>query len=168
MKKFIGLLSVFGLIAGMPIKSHAQADDHIRLRVGLSYVSGLVGLEYQKNNIAASVGWTTPLKSPSGGDSLQRLFLGARYFQSPDANGLFGALSFGLNADGEETYDDDLNIVNSGYNALYATAGYRFLFADRFDFTIGAGYGTVLGLPEVTEVESGTLSIDLTLGFAIK
>ena len=169
------------------------------MRAGLSYVSGLVGLEYQKANIAVSLGLLGPLSFPDVDysayelgilsiDDEMRLSVAARYFLSPESNGLFGALSFMTNDDGYvfDDVSDDLESVKritETYNAVRATVGYRLVFGERFDLTLGAGYGARLGLsdfakaPAVTDdtgdvtgagLESGAPSIDISLGFAIK
>ena len=57
------------------------------------------------------------------------------------------------------------------FNSLYATVGYRFLFGERFDLTLGGGYGFALGLDDIAEtagLDSGVPSIDLALGINIK
>ena len=55
MKSFFGAVILALFTCFQPID--AQAKDHIRLRGGISTISGLIGLEYQKNKIAIDVGW---------------------------------------------------------------------------------------------------------------
>ena len=86
----------------MPPEISAGADDHIRLRVGGSTVSGLVGLRQQKSNIAVDIAMFTPSEDQvdffgGGGveiDTKTRWVVGARYFVVPDTKDLFGALQY--------------------------------------------------------------------------
>jgi len=80
MKGLVTVVCLSLLAISTPQKVNA-ADDHIRVRLGLSTVSGLAGLEYQKDKIAVDLGWFTPLDA--GDESKTRLVLGARYFLSP-------------------------------------------------------------------------------------
>ena len=164
MKKFISMMGVCCLLFSMP--SQADAQDHIRARLGISTVSGLVGLEYQKDNYALDLGFLPPVDTGIFDDDKPRIAIGARYLMAPEANGLFGALSFVMNS---EAVGESTGIEH--YNALFVTAGYRLILADRFDLTLGGGYGPTLGLSEEAErggIDSGTPSIDITLGYTIK
>jgi hypothetical protein len=134
----------------------------------------LVGLEYQRSNIAFDVGWFTPTDDNIGGvkvDALTRVAIGARYFMKPDENGLFGGLSYLLNDQAFVGVNSNFEMDTEGVSTLYATVGYRFMFGDRFDLTVGSGYGAALGLSdaqEEAEGDTGTVSIDLALGINLK
>ena len=159
-------MGVCCLLLSMP--SQADAQDHIRARLGISTVSGLVGLEYQKDNYALDLGFLPPVDTATAAvpDDKPRIAIGARYLMAPEANGLFGALSFVMNS---EAVGESTGVEH--YNALFVTAGYRLILADRFDLTLGGGYGPTLGLSEEAEqggIDSGTPSIDITLGYTIK
>ena len=174
MKIFVSLVCLACLAISMPQEASAEGDDHIRLRVGVSTISGLLGVEYQKSNIAVDLGWFTPTEEVEVGtmkaDALTRIAVGARYFMKPDANGLFGGLSFMTNDQAIATFDGT-SIETEGFNSLYATVGYRFIFGERFDFTVGSGYGLALGLSDEAEAlgaDTGSVSIDLSLGINIK
>jgi len=165
-KKFISLMGVCCLLLGVP--SQVDAQDHIRARLGISTISGLVGLEYQKNNFALDLGFLPAVDTAASDvpDDKPRIAIGARYLMAPEANGLFGGLSLIMNS---EAVGESDGVVHH-YNALFLTAGYRLIFADRFDLTLGGGYGSNLGLSgdAKTVTDSGTPSFDITLGYAIK
>ncbi len=93
---------------------------------------------------------------------------------SPDTNGLFGALSFVLNDRGTFILGGTTTSVTQeteGTHALYLTGGYRFLFGDRLDLTLGSGVGLALGLSKQAEAAGGDSafpSLDIALGYTIK
>jgi len=164
MKTFLSVAGVCCLLLSVP--SQVDGQDHIRARLGISTVSGVLGLEYQKDNFALDLGFLPPVDTGLLDEDKPRIAIGARYLMAPEANGLFGALSFIMNS---EAVGETTGVEH--YNALFVTAGYRLLFADRFDLTLGGGYGPTLGLSKEAEqggVDSGTPSIDITLGYAIK
>ena len=180
MRSLLMSICVSLLAVNMPQELSA-ADDHIRLKAGVSVLTGVIGLEYQKDKIAVDLGWLPPsdtelaaLGTTYKSESQTRLALGARYYMSPDTNGLFGALSFVLNDQG--TFIVDLTKTpptqeTDGTHALYLTAGYRFLFGDRLDLTLGSGVGLALGLSKQAEAlgaDSTVPSIDIALGYTIK
>ena len=170
MKNLLSLIGVCCLLLSAP--SQADGQDRIRARLGLSTVSGLVALEYQKNNFALNLGFLPAVSTAEYDDDKPRIAIGTRYLMAPEANGLFGGLSFMMNSEavGESHDEDHHDAVIHHYNALFLTAGYRFTFGDRFDLTLGAGYGANLGLSDEakTVADSGIPSFDITLGFAIK
>ena len=163
MKSFLGVIGVCCIFFSVPSKVDGQ--DHIRARLGVSTVSGVLGLEYQKNNLALDLGFLPPVDTELYDDDKPRIAIGVRYLMAPEANGLFGALSFIMN---NEAVGESTGLEH--YNALFVTAGYRLTFADRFDLTLGGGYGPTLGLSKEAKdgVDSGETSIDITLGYAIK
>ena len=173
MKSFLWLVIVALFACFQPID--AQAMDHIRVRGGLSTISGFIGLEYQKNKIAIDVGWmgTNDPGIDSGVklDPPQMLNIGIRYFHSPDSiNGWFGGLSLAGNNQVLVTEDFD-SITVEGFPSLLLTVGYRRLFSERLDLTVGGGYGPALGLSDAGKeagLDDFRPSIDLTLGFALR
>ena len=84
----------------MPPEISAEADEHVRLRVGGSTIRGQVGLRQQKSNIADDIAMFTPSEDQvdffrGGGveiDAKTRWVVGARYFVVPDTKDLFGGL----------------------------------------------------------------------------
>ena len=164
MKTFLSVTGVCCLLLSVP--SQVDGQDHIRARLGISTVSGVLGLEYQKDNFALDLGFLPPVDTGLFDEDKPRIAIGARYLMAPEANGLFGALSFIINS---EAVVETTGVEH--YNALFVTAGYRLILADRFDLTLGGGYGPTLGLSEEAEragIDSGTPSIDITLGYTIK
>ena len=166
MKNLLSFMGVCCVLLSTPSKADGQ--DRIRARLGLSTVSGLVALEYQKNNFALNLGFLPAVDTGPFHDDKLRIAIGTRYFMAPEvnANGLLGGLSFMTNS--EAVWESDGMIHH--YNALFLTAGYRLSFGDRFDLTLGGGYGANLGLSDdaKTVVNPGIPSFDITLGFAIK
>ena len=174
MKSFVWVVIVALFACFQPID--AQAMDHIRVRGGLSTISGFIGLEYQKNKIAIDVGWLGTNTPPAGAgevklDPVQMLNLGIRYFHSPDSpNSWFGGLSLAGNNQVLVTEDFD-SITVEGFPSLLLTVGYRRLLSERLDLTVGGGVGPALGLSEDGKeagLDDFRPSIDLTLGFALK
>jgi hypothetical protein len=92
--------AIAGLLFALPVQSDAQ--DNIRLRAGLSTISGIVGLEVQNGSQAASLGWLPALgASEDFNETKPRLAIGARHFLSgPDVSGLFVGSVFTLNNSG--------------------------------------------------------------------
>ena len=158
-------MGVCCLLLSMP--SQADAQDHIKARLGISTVSGIVGLEYQKDNFALDLGFLPAVSTAPFDDDKPRIAIGTRYLMAPEANGLFGGLSFIMNSEAVGESDGMIH----HYNALFLTAGYRLTFGDRFDLTLGGGYGPTLGHSKEAEalgVDSGTPSFDITQGYTIK
>jgi hypothetical protein len=127
-------------------------------------------LEVQNGSQAASLGWLPALgASEDFNETKPRLAIGARHFLSgPDVSGLFVGSVFTLNNSGYGFVGGD--IIDS-YNAIHALVGYRKIFGERVDLTIGAGYGLVLGVDSAAEfagVEKSELALDLSIGFNIK
>ena len=175
----IAKFAIAGLLLALPMPSGAQ--DNIRVRAGLSSLSGMVGLEVQNGSQAASLGWLPALGSNEDyydGETKLRLAIGARYFLSgPDDSGLFVGSAFILNNTGhyEQYIDENFNLITGGidesFNSINALVGYRKIFGERVDLTIGAGYGLNLGVSKRGEdagVEKGELAIDFSIGFNIK
>ena len=164
MKNLLSLIGVCCLLLSAP--SQADGQDRIRARLGLSTVSGLVALEYQKNNFALNLGFLPAVSTAPFDDDKPRIAIGTRYLMAPEANGLFGGLSFIMNS---EAVGESDGLIHH-YNALFLTAGYRLTFGGRFDLTLGGGYGANIGLSDdaKTVADSGIPSFDITLGFAIK
>ncbi len=162
MLRRIALIGICGILLSVP--SNAEAQNHVRARLGLSVLSGLIGVEYQMDNLVFGLGYS-PLMSD---DTTEQGFaIGMRYFSEPDASGLTGGLSFENKAQGYTTFGGAQT-----WPAVNFTGGYRFVFGEKFDLTLGAGYGIMIGdISEAEEsvgMESGRVAIDFSLGFAIQ
>ena len=159
MKTIIGLMGVCWILVNAP--SQVEAQDHIRLRLGASPISGFYGLEYQRNNTALDLGYA------DSEDGKPRITIGARYFLDPtdEANGEYAGVSFFLNYLSRRGADQKWHFNN----ALFLMAGYRWTFGGRFDLTLGGGYGVELRNDNLKyyddSVEGG---VEITLGIAIK
>ena len=160
MKKMIGLMGVCWLLLNAP--SQVEAQDHIRLRLGASQISGASGLEYQRNNAALDLGYFGKERDKP------RITVGVRYFLDPtdEANGEYGGLSFVLNSD--SIREADLKIYH--YNALILMAGYRWTFGGLFDLTLGGGCAVRLGQSDDAKLMYDAVepTAEITLGIAIK
>jgi len=160
LKKMIGLMGVCWLLLNAP--SQVEAQDHIRLRLGASQISGVSGLEYQRNNAALDLGYFGKERDKP------RITIGVRYFLDPtdEANGEYGGLSFVLNSD--SIREADLKLYH--YNAWILMAGYRWTFGGLFDLTLGGGCAVRLGLSDNAKLMYDAVepTAEITLGIAIK
>jgi len=164
LKTIIGVMGVCWILVNVP--SQVEAQDHIRLRLGASPISGFYGLEYQRNNTALDLGYFG--SDNFGSDKGRpRITIGARYFLDPtdEANGEYAGMSFLLNYRGR--WEDDRKLIYDFTNGLFLIAGYRWTFGGRFDLTLGGGCGVELqGAKYYDDSLQGTG--ELTLGIAIK
>ena len=157
MKKLLAVLAVGGMLMAIPSQSEAQ----VGVRLGVSSVSGLVGVEYQSGNISGAVGYLR-------GDEL-RIPISVRYSLNTEGNTLWAAASFITNNDVGYTAD---NWTAEWYSTIGATVGYNMELGEALDLSLGAGYGVHTGMSEgaldaglVNEAESGMVLIDLSLGY---
>ena len=163
MKKIIGLMGVCWFLLNAP--SQVEAQDHIRLRLGFSRISGVAGLEYQRNNAALDLGY---LGKES--DTPPQITIGVRYFLDPtdEANGEYGGLSFVLNSDSIIERDKKTH----HYNAWILMAGYRWTFGGLFEFDLTLGSGCAVRLGQSTDAklmyDAVEPTAEITLGIAIK
>ena len=184
----IVLAIVFLVTVTTPLDSAAQSQNHIRLKVGISTVTGLIGVEYQMSKLSITAGFlgsnkeTVERTSRRSGDSYidasnyeaggPILIGGLKYAFQPEGRSPFIAASFITN---QATQDQEglSGYAGAGYEILEQTkagsghtlsllAGYRFPIGARFDFTVGAGYGVV-----VSGDGDNMPGLDIAFGYAI-
>jgi len=149
--KSIFILACIGVVL---LCTSTESDAQIRARLGLSSISGLVGVEYQADKIGVGVGWL-PLVADN--ETKQTVTIGSRYYFQPFNSGLTLGLSYDTAAKGAVDYNG--KIIKT-WPAVNVTGGYRIVFGrESIDLTLGAGYGVILG-------GGGKVALDLTLGFA--
>ena len=154
MKKWLAVYATAITLVAMPSQSEAQ----VSVRLGLSSMTGLAGIEYQTGNISLGAG---PLLDG-------QIAISARYALSAEGNSLWAGLGLVLNrievvdsVDGDglyETYDF------KDAPALGPLVGYRMSLNDRLDLSIGAGYGVYLGVDGDLVNGDGTVLNDETSG----
>ena len=152
-KYFVGF-AVAGFLLFVP----SQSDAQVGVRIGLSQMPGLAGIEYKTGNISLGAG---PLADG-------QIAISARYALSAEGNSLWAGLGVVLNrievvdsVDGDglyETYDF------KDAPALGPLVGYRMSLNDRLDLSIGAGYGVYLGVDGDLVNGDGTVLNDETSG----
>ena len=64
-----------------------------------------------------------------------------------------------------------LGYITDSWPIVNVVGGYRFVFGQRFDFILGAGYGLILGVDKLDDVaygaSKGKVAIDLALGISL-
>jgi hypothetical protein len=152
MKKWLAVYATAITLVAMPSQSEAQ----VSVRLGLSSMTGLAGIEYQTGNISLGAG---PLAGP--------IAVSARYALNTEGNSLWAGLAFVLNA-AEVTEADwsDKDVPSVG-----PLLGYRIEFNEKWDLSIGGGYGVWLGVDKDVEVlgvknDTGGPLIDFSFGYS--
>jgi len=164
-RKFSVFLTICVLSLTMPTRSDAQ--NQVSLRLGLSTISGLVGVEYQMGQVSLTGGW---FGSNEGYVDYENegvfgemetkpiLVAGVRYAFKPEGASPYVAAALVTN----QTVDEDLEETGSLGNCLDLAVGYKFpLGGSKFDMTAGAGYGV-----KVSGEGSGVPALDITLGYS--
>ena len=133
-------------------------------RLGLSNVSGFAGVEYKTDKIAVGVGWS-PLVADN--ETRQAAAISLRYFFLPENSGP----TVGLSLETAGLGGTVLGYITDSWPIVNVVGGYRFVFGQRFDLILGAGYGLILGVDKLDEVaygaSKGKVAIDLALGIIL-
>ena len=148
-------LAVFAL-AGMLLAIPSQSDAQVGVRVGLSSMTGLAGIEYRTGNISLGAG---PLAGP--------IAVSARYVLNDEGNSLWAGLAFVLNA--AEVTEPDFS--SKDVPSVGPLVGYRIDLNENLDLSIGGGYGVYLGVDADLEIfgeknDTGGPLLDLSLGYS--
>ncbi|MEE3233001.1 MAG: hypothetical protein VX294_02455 [Candidatus Latescibacterota bacterium] len=152
MKKLLAVLAVGGMLMAIPSQSEAQ----VGVRLGLSHMTGLAGIEYQTGNISVGAG-----PSVEG-----QVAISARYSLNAEGNTLWAGLAYVIaraevwekDADGWNTIEDAASVG--------PLVGYKMDLGETLDLSIGAGYGPYLGADADLNDETGGLLLDVSLGYS--
>ena len=144
MKKWLAVFATAITLVAMPSQSEAQ----VSVRLGLSSMTGLAGIEYQTGNISLGAG---PLAGP--------IAVSARYALNTEGNSLWAGLAFVLNA--AEVIEEDYSVKD--VPSVGPLVGYRIDLNERLDFSIGGGYGVYLGADADLNDTGGPL-FDISMG----
>ena len=152
MKKWLAVFAIAVTLVAMPSQSEAQ----VSVRLGLSSMTGLVGVQYQTGNISLGAG---PLAGP--------IAVSARYALNTEGNSLWAGLAFVLNA--AEVTEADLS--SKDVPSVGPLVGYRIDLNENLDLSIGGGYGVYLGVDADLEIfgeknDTGGPLLDLSLGYS--
>ena len=160
-KYFVGF-AVAGFLLFVP----SQSDAQVGVRIGLSQMTGLAGIEYKTGNISLGAG---PLADG-------QIAISARDALSAEGNSLWAGLAVVLNRiEAADSVDEDLWPTDiKDAPALGPLVGYRMSLNDRLDLSIGAGYGVYLGVDgdlvdwngDVINDETSGPLLDLSLGYS--
>ena len=146
MKKWLAVFAIAGPLVAMPSQSEAQ----VSVRLGLSSMTGLAGIEYQTGNISLGAG---PLLGP--------IAVSARYALNTEGNSLWAGLAFVLNA--AEVIEDDFTFKD--VPQIGPLVGYRIDLNETLDISIGGGYGVYLGADADLNDTAGPL-LDISIGYS--
>jgi hypothetical protein len=146
MKKWLAVFATAITLVAMPSQSEAQ----VSVRLGLSSMTGLAGIEYQTGNISLGAG---PLAGP--------IAVSARYALNTEGNSLWAGLAFVLNA--AEVLEEDF--TSKDVPQVGPLVGYLIEFTGNLDLSIGGGYGVYLGADADLNDTGGPL-IDFSLGYS--
>ena len=152
MKKWLAVFATAITLVAMPSQSEAQ----VSVRLGLSSMTGLVGVQYQTGNISLGAG---PLAGP--------IAISARYALNTEGNSLWAGLAFVLNA--AEVIEEDYSVKD--VPSVGPLVGYRIDLNEKLDLSIGGGYGVWLGVDADLEIfgeknDTGGPLLDLSLGYS--
>ncbi len=146
MKKWFAVFAIAGMFVAMPSRSEAQ----VGVRLGISSMTGLAGIEYQTGNISLGAG---PLAGP--------IAISARYALNTEGNSLWAGLAFVLNA--AEVIEEDFTLKD--VPLVGPLVGYRMDLNETFDLSIGGGYGVYLGA-DADLNDTGAALIDISIGYS--
>ena len=147
MKKWLAVFAIAGMFVAIPSQSEAQ----VSVRLGLSSMTGLVGVQYQTGNISLGAG---PLAGP--------IAISARYALNAEGNSLWAGLACVLNK--AEVIDEDFNIKD--VPQVGPVVGYRIDLNETLDLSIGGGYGVYLGADADLNDETGGPLLDFSIGYS--
>jgi hypothetical protein len=147
MKKWLAVFAIAVMLVAMPTQSEAQ----VSVRLGLSSMTGVAGIEYQKGNISLGAG---PLAGP--------IAVSARYALNTEGNSLWAGLAFVLNA--AEVLEEDYSTKD--VPQVGPLVGYRIDLNETFDLSIGGGYGVYLGADADLNTETGGPLLDFSIGYS--
>ncbi len=147
MKKWLAVFATAITLVAMPSQSEAQ----VSVRLGLSSMTGLAGIEYQTGNISLGAG---PLAGP--------IAVSARYALNTEGNSLWAGLAFVLNA--AEVIEEDYSVKD--VPSVGPLVGYRIDLNETLDLSIGGGYGVYLGADADLNDTTGAILIDLSIGYS--
>ncbi|MBT4980288.1 MAG: hypothetical protein HOL51_06580 [Gemmatimonadetes bacterium] len=146
MKKWLAVFAIAGMLVAIPSQSEAQ----VSVRLGLSSMTGLVGVQYQTGNISLGAG---PLAGP--------IAISARYALNTEGNSLWAGLAFVLNA--AEVLEEDF--TSKDVPQVGPLVGYRIELNETLDISIGGGYGIYLGADADLNDTAGPL-LDISIGYS--
>jgi hypothetical protein len=146
MKKWLAVFAIAVMLVAMPSQSEAQ----VSVRLGLSSMTGLAGIEYQTGNISLGAG---PLLGP--------IAVSARYALNTEGNSLWAGLAFVLNA--AEVIEEDFTVKD--VPQVGPLVGYRIGLNETLDLSIGGGYGVYLGADADLNDTGGPL-LDFSIGYS--
>ena len=147
MKKWLTVFATAITLVAMPSQSEAQ----VSVRLGLSYMTGLAGIEYQTGNISLGAG---PMAGP--------IAVSARYALNAEGNSLWAGLAFVLNA--AEVIEEDYSVKD--VPQVGPVVGYRIGLNESLDLSIGGGYGVYLGADADLNEETGGPLLDFSIGYS--
>ena len=160
MRSFLVLACMGVMLFCAPTESDANTAT---ARLGVSNVSGFAGVEYQMDKIAVGVGWS-PLVADN--ETKQGAAISLRYFFQPENSGP----TVGLSLETVGTGGTLFGYIADSWPVVNVAGGYRFVFGQRFDLILGAGYGLILGIDELDEevygASKGKVAIDLAFGIS--
>jgi hypothetical protein len=149
MKKWLAVFAIAGMLVAIPSQSEAQ----VSVRLGLSSMTGLVGVQYQTGNISLGAG---PLAGP--------IAISARYALNTEGNSLWAGLAFVLNAaEVLEVLEEDF--TSKDVPQVGPLVGYRIELNETLDISIGGGYGIYLGADADLNDTAGPL-LDISIGYS--
>ena len=146
MKKWLAVFAIAGMLVAIPSQSEAQ----VSVRLGLSSMTGLVGVQYQTGNISLGAG---SLAGP--------IAISARYALNTEGNSLWAGLAFVLNA--AEVLEEDF--TSKDVPQVGPLVGYRIELNETLDISIGGGYGIYLGADADLNDTAGPL-LDISIGYS--
>ena len=163
-------------VAGMLLATASQGDAQVGVRVGVSSMTGLAGIEYNTGNVSLGAG---PLLDG-------QVAVSARYALSAGGNSfVWAGLAFVLNRieaadsvdqvalEAAETIEGiEAAVRRKKFPAVGPLLGYKMALNEQLDLSIGGGYGFYLGVdPDlklgdvVLNDETGGALLDLSLGY---
>jgi hypothetical protein len=158
MKKWLAVFAIAGMLVAIPSQSEAQ----VSVRLGLSSMTGLVGVQYQTGNISLGAG---SLAGP--------IAISARYALNTEGNSLWAGLAFVLNKyEALDSYnEDDFDLKVKDVPQVGPVVGYRIGLNESLDISIGGGYGIYLGVDKDIEVlgeknDTGGPLLDISIGYS--
>ena len=147
MKKWLAVFAIAVMLVAMPSQSEAQ----VSVRLGLSSMTGVAGIQYQTGNISLGAG---PMAGP--------IAISARYALNAEGNSLWAGLAFVLNA--AEVIEEDYSVKD--VPQVGPVVGYRIGLNESLDLSIGGGYGVYLGADADLNEETGGPLLDFSIGYS--
>jgi hypothetical protein len=160
-KMFLSLIMVFAFMFAINQETNAQTPISLGINTGYSWLSGVIGGEFQVGHFILGAGYW-PAKMPGSGETVGSIGWFLEYSDALwDESGYY--VNFGMASNG---YRSQYSYNNGPYGSDYTNSmmivnvGYKYGSWNGWNMKAGCGYGWC--------EEAGVFNFELTLGKKFK